>query len=105
MLTPGAPLELNPTATTCNLVLATAPEVPAVVALSLYPNPAETTLTLNAPWPDYEAIVQNSTGQQVLRGSNLRQLPTGARAPGLYVVTVRSRAGAVLRQRFSVLHP
>lgn len=100
-LPPGAPIELNPSAPTCSLMLAAPPAAPAL-ALQLYPNPAATQLTLLAPWASYEVRVQNAAGQLLARGHNLRQLSTAGWPAGLYLLSAQAPDGTVLRRKFSI---
>ncbi|MFC6225903.1 aryl-sulfate sulfotransferase [Hymenobacter artigasi] len=101
-LTPGAPIELNPTASTCSLVLAAAPAAAATAGLALFPNPAASSLTVQTSWPSYEVQVHNAAGQLVLRGSNLRQLSLSGWPAGLYVLRLRNADGTVVSRKFSV---
>ncbi|SDY61515.1 aryl-sulfate sulfotransferase [Hymenobacter psychrophilus] len=103
-LPPGAPLELNLTASSCSLVLGTATAAEAA-GLTLYPNPAASRLTIEAPWPAYEVQVRNLTGQLLQQGPNLRQLLVAGWPAGIYVLSVQAPDGTVLRRKFSVDKP
>ena len=101
-LPPGAPIERNPSPSTCSLALAAAPPAAAKARLQLYPNPAAAALTVEAPWPRYDVQVHNAAGQLLLRGADLRQVATAAWPAGLYVLSVQAADGTVLRRKFSV---
>ena len=100
-LAPGAPLELNPTASSCSLVLGTTPAAEST-CLTLYPIPAASRLTIEAPWTTYEVQVRNLTGQLLQQGPNLRQLLVAGWSAGIYVLSVQAPDGTVLRRKFSV---
>ncbi|MBO2011325.1 aryl-sulfate sulfotransferase [Hymenobacter negativus] len=104
-LPPGAPLELNPTATSCSLLLATQPSAADEAKLQLYPNPAATKLTITVPWASYTVRVHNAAGQLVWQTPNGRELLVAGWPAGLYVLSVQATDGTVLRRKFSIGQP
>lgn len=103
-LTPGQPLELNPTPTPCALVTGTAP-APAVLPWQVWPTAATDYLDISPPTPSnaYTLTVWNATGQPVLTAGAARRLAVAALPAGSYVLAITDATGRLTRVRFGVV--
>ncbi|MFN8299656.1 MAG: aryl-sulfate sulfotransferase [Chitinophagales bacterium] len=76
-------------------------------SLALYPNPAKDQLYLKGDIisaGNYETVIYNAFGQMVLTAPNTQVIDITGLASGMYMVTVKSAEGSVIKRKISVLH-
>ena len=94
-LTPGATLETNPDIADCLAVLST--EEVEIADFEIFPNPAQSVVTVNSTLPINKLEVYSSLGQKVLESANT-SVNIGDQPSGLYFFRIYTDTGVETRK-------